>query len=114
MEPLNRPYRNREEANGESMIPVDRQPDDLRTRIAAVLNSHKADDRYDEWSDCQCGNVGTRWDDHVADAVIRELETGYVLVPKNVTLVQWADEAFKGQPEGAFKYEHVTEWEPDD
>lgn len=55
------------------MIPVDRQPDDLRTRIAAVLNSHKADDRYDEWSDCQCGNVGTRWDDHVADAVIREL-----------------------------------------
>lgn len=73
MEPLNRPYRNREEANGESMIPVDRQPDDLRTRIAAVLNSHKADDRYDEWSDCQCGNVGTRWADHLADAVIAAL-----------------------------------------
>jgi hypothetical protein len=45
----------------------------LRARIAAVLNHHKTGDVYDEWADCQCGHVGTRWDDHVADAVIAEL-----------------------------------------
>ena len=61
MEPLNRPYRNREEANGESMIPVDRQPDDLRTRIAKALQG-EADD-------------GFTWEDWLplADAVIAAL-----------------------------------------
>lgn len=47
--------------------------DNLRDRIAAVLNRHKTADVYDEWADCQCGHVGTRWDDHVADAVIEAL-----------------------------------------
>lgn len=50
----------------------------LRDRIAAVLNRHKTADRYDEWADCQCGHVGTRWDDHVADAVIEALGAGNV------------------------------------
>jgi hypothetical protein len=46
---------------------------ELHNRIAKVLNRHKTDDQYDEWADCQCGHVGQRWDDHVADAVIAEL-----------------------------------------
>ena len=48
--------------------------DTLRDLIAAVLNRHKTADVYDEWADCQCGHVGTRWDDHVAEAVITELQ----------------------------------------
>lgn len=45
--------------------------DNLRDRIAAALDQHKTDP-YDEWT-CQCSNSGTRWADHLADAVIREL-----------------------------------------
>lgn len=73
----------------------------LRDRIAAVI-----------MESCH----GVYLDDAVdaADAVIRELEASYVLVPKNVTLVQWADEAFRGQPEGKFKREHITEWTADE
>lgn len=50
----------------------------------------------------------------MADAVIRELLAGYVLVPKNVTLFEWADPVFMGQEEGQFKHERITEWEPTD
>lgn len=61
MEPLNRPYRNREEANGESMIPVDRQPDDLCTRIAAAI-----------YKGCD-NRVSPGLSRQAADVVIREL-----------------------------------------
>ena len=53
-------------------------PDDLRTRIAAVLLAH--DDNPDSGPDCTCGwewqGFGLWKDayaDHIADAVIREL-----------------------------------------
>lgn len=66
MEPLNRPYRNRQEANGESMIPVDRQPSDtLRTRIKqAIDQAHASTHPHSTYDD---------WLGFAADAVIREL-----------------------------------------
>ena len=76
--------------------------DDLRTRIIAAIA--RADQ---DW--CSDNNLH----EDMADAVIEELEAGYVLVPKNVTLVRWADEAFRGQPEGKFKHERITEWTTD-
>ena len=81
MEPLNRPNRNREEANGESMIPVERQPDDLRTRIAAVLNANLPVMEYLRPGDTE----------RAAEAVIRELG----LRPERVELL----------------HRYVTEWE---
>ena len=75
MEPLNRPYRNSEEANGESMIPVERQPaNSLRTRIAAVLVAHP-----DKMDGTCCGDpsleieVQEDWALHLADVLIRKL-----------------------------------------
>jgi hypothetical protein len=82
--------------------------DDLRTRIAAVLNTHKPDDRYDEWADCQCGHVGTRWDDHVADAVIAELglqkqsQTGEIV------------NTIEGDGINYGRHRYVTDWNADD
>ena len=75
--------------------------DSLRTRIAAAMLT------VDQGSYMP-------YYEGLADAVIRELEAGYVLVPKNVTLVQWADEAFQGQTEGKFKHERITEWTADE
>lgn len=81
---------------------IDGEQCSLRNRIAAVLNRHKADgDRYNEWSDCQCGHVGTRWDDHVADAVIAELGLEVERCPC----------AYRG-PNCATRY--VTDWKADD
>ena len=43
--------------------------DNLRDRIAAVLEQHKTDP-YSDW-DCECGGTtGMKWRDHAADAVI--------------------------------------------
>ena len=70
----------------------------LPTRIAAVLNHHKTDDRYDEWADCQCGHVGSRWDDHVADAVIAALGMRAEVDDKA---------AFRMEPS---RHRFVTEW----
>lgn len=54
--------------------------DNLRDRIAAVMEAHDVN------SDCGCPGPITNWFDHLADAVIAELETGYVLVPKSHTI----------------------------
>lgn len=94
-------------------------PDDLRTRIVAVQANHVEGQltNYDaEREECGCGHQGNAtYREHVADAVIRELEAKFVLVPKNVTLVQWVDEAFLAhQGDGAIKREQVTEWENDE
>ena len=66
--------------------------DDLRNRIAAVQASHHHWD-YAGALTCACGedfgvdNAGweaavTDWAQHVADAVIRELEADYVYIPR--------------------------------
>lgn len=101
--------------------------DYLRTRIAAAIYAGVMEscDGYVEGQESGFTVDPTDPDDAlvvdgritytvVADAVIRELEAGYVLVPKNVTLVQWADEAFQGQTEGKFKHERITEWTADE
>ena len=53
---------------------------DLRTRIAAVIHAHPQADEYGYPSgECRCGwpskqsDYGIDYDQHVADAVIREL-----------------------------------------
>lgn len=86
--------------------------DDLRTRIIAALDKALPESASDvgfyqrlgvtPLVDIEAYDLNLEL---LADAVIRELEYRYVLVPKNVTLVQWADEAFKGQSEGNFKHE---------
>jgi len=86
-------------------------PDDLRTRIAAALYRQAVPSPLLPWEEA-FPVVRNVWLG-MADAVIAELEAGYVLVPKNVTLVRWADEAFKGQPEGNFKHERITDWKAD-
>ena len=61
--------------------------DDLRTRINAVLAKHypQTTGYQDELTDwCQCGMPR----DHVADAVIAELEADYILVPKGHTIAR--------------------------
>lgn len=81
----------------------------LRTRIAAVLNRHKPDgDRYNEWSDCQCGHVGTRWDDHVADAVIRALKLVVQELPEETATDLSAKPIYLPR-----EYRYVTDWEAD-
>jgi hypothetical protein len=66
--------------------------DDLRTRIAAVIVKHHTDcdDTVDgTWTQCEC-DAGWRredeWAVHLADAVIRELDADYILVPKGHTI----------------------------
>lgn len=101
---------------------------DLRTRIAAIIETHDPCG-LPGGIDCSCGQgfrpdsgswvergveANRLWSEHLADAVIRELLAGYVLVPKNVTLFEWADPVFMGQEEGQFKHERITEWEPTD
>ena len=51
---------------------------DLRNRIAAALSEHRA--RWGEWVTCSCDDDFSRfspevYEQHVADAVIRELQT---------------------------------------
>ena len=63
-------------------------PDDLRTRIAAIVSAHTPGHLPDEGIDCNCGEgfrpesrgwveraveVERLWSQHVADALIREL-----------------------------------------
>ena len=79
--------------------------DNLRDRIIKAIGAGVYGD---------IGNSDLSLATRAADAVIEALEAGYVLVPKNVTLVQWADEAFRNQPEGKFKHERTTDWETDE
>lgn len=62
-------------------------PDDLRTRIVAVQANHVEGQltNYDaEREECGCGHQGNAtYREHLADAVIRELEADYILVPKS-------------------------------
>ena len=56
-------------------------PDSLRTRIAAVQLGHMPDDYERDLGQCRCGfKYQKHWDlaSHVADAVIRELNTNCV------------------------------------
>lgn len=53
---------------------------DLRTRIAAVIHKQNVSE--------YCGTIHPEDVLRLADAVIRELEAGYVLVPKSQTLTQ--------------------------
>ena len=67
------------------------QSDDLRTRIAAVLA--EADGMpWKMWSKPSRDGYLLR-----ADAIIRELEADYVLVPKSHTLVRMGRQALFGQ-----------------
>lgn len=68
MKPLHRFYENRQEANGESMVPVNRQPTDLRTRIAAAVARELVRQAQES------GEYQTRDCYKVADAVIAELQ----------------------------------------
>lgn len=59
---------------------------DLRTRIAAAIERSLVEqfppnlpDRYGDWIK----------NDALADAVIRELEADYILVPKSHTVARW-------------------------
>ena len=82
--------------------------DDLRERIAAAIAAHEPVTDH-EGADGECieCDLNPRWPDapilppsdgwkrhaeHLADAVIRELEADYILVPKSHTL---ARNAFK-------------------
>lgn len=70
--------------------------DNLRERIAQTLHRRYAP---------QLGMADTTWDDEHsltqemwredADAVIAELAADYIMVPKSMRLVQWADEISK-------------------
>lgn len=88
--------------------------DNLRDRIAAVLNRHKTADVYDEWADCQCGHVGTRWDDHVADAVIEALglrrEWGALDDNDEGALAEDRDD-LRPWPSETIKCRWITDWE---
>jgi ligand-binding sensor domain-containing protein len=66
---------------------------DLRTRIISALLSE--DDIY-----------------LMADAVIRELEADYILVPKGHTIVRWRSPDYS--PESVFQNVEVIPWKADD
>ena len=78
--------------------------DTLRTRIAAVHQAHRwgvfrCDDGYARTCcHCQWREIadGPTHAEHVADAVIRELEADYVLVPKSQTLAKASEKALPG------------------
>ena len=77
----------------------DQPMSDLRTSIAAVLPSI-----FNRIADGECVEWG-----EMADAVIRELDADYILVPKGHTIVRWYSPDYqpgKGTPE-------VTPWKAD-
>jgi hypothetical protein len=61
---------------------------DLRTGIAAALEHHKTDP-YSDW-ECECGSTGTKWHEHVADVLTREVLTPERLADILVAAVQKA------------------------
>ena len=79
---------------------------DLRTRIAKVLAAHR--DNYG--NDCQCGWVDntdlykefTGHEQHVADAVIRELD------------LEREESFMRPGHEGTTLHRYVTDWKADD
>lgn len=75
---------------------------DLRTRIGAVQRAHRLTSFGANYVQCECGwkspEKYATWTDHpehVADAVIRELDRDYILVPKSHTLAKAAEEWLK-------------------
>lgn len=92
---------------------------DLRTRIAAATGAHQQG-RWCDWFTCLCDGHFSRftlksYNDHLADAVIRELKADYVLVPKSHTLarntiklVNCAYCDYEGTPE-ELTIEHLNE-----
>jgi len=86
---------------------------DLRTRIVAVQADHVEGQltNYDDdgREECGCGHQGNAtYREHLADAVIRELNADYILVPKGHTIVRWRSPDYS--PESVFQNFEVIPW----